>query len=181
MLLTEDQKFFLPILRELGCLRLSQVLPLLRVRDPAKKVHQAQAMLRGLCYAGQAVAAGELVFLPELRGIPPDPGKLLAVDVLLALRPRQLLQLSARSGLYDLCFLIQRGDRLDLFAFLSVLPGREDAICQAIHTEPVPYVFLLALATPEQHSLIHLSRAHFFVLRQGDALRFYRGGEAARQ
>ena len=85
-------------------------------------------MLRGLCYAGQAVAAGELVFLPELRGVPPDPGKLLAVDVLLALRPRQLLQLSARSSLYDLCFLIQRGDRLDLFAFLSVLPGREDAI-----------------------------------------------------
>ena len=34
MLLTEDQKFFLPILRETGWLRVNQVLPLLRIREP---------------------------------------------------------------------------------------------------------------------------------------------------
>ena len=181
MLLTGDQKFFLSILRELGWLRLSQVLPLLRVHDPAKTAHQAQGVLRGLCYAGQAVAAGDLVCLPELRGIPPDPGKLLAVDVLLALKPRRLLQLSVRSGC-DLCFLIQRGEQeswVDLFAVLSVPTGKEAAICRAVQAEPAPYVFLLVLEAPEQHSLLRLSREHFFVLRRGSALRFYKGGEAA--
>ena len=48
MLLTEDQKFFLPILRETGWLRVSQVLPLLRIREPGKQAHQAAAMLRVL-------------------------------------------------------------------------------------------------------------------------------------
>ena len=177
MLLTEDQKFFLPILRETGCLRVSQVLPLLRIREPGKQAHQAAAMLRGLCYTGQAVVVDSTVCLPDLRTAPPAPDRLLALDVLLALRPRQLVQLSARNPLYALCFLIQRREeeRLDHFAFLRVPPGREEAVCQILQAEPVPYLFLLALHTPEQHSLIRITREHFFVLSQGSSLRFFRG------
>ena len=99
------------------------------------------------------------------------------LPLLRTLRPRQLLQLSARNPLYALCFLIQRreAERLDHFAFLRVPPGREGAVCQILQAEPVPYLFLLALHTPEQHSLIRITREHFFVLSQGSSLRFFRG------
>lgn len=46
MLLTEDQKFFLAILRETSCVRADHVLPLLHLQFPDKTQYQADAMLR---------------------------------------------------------------------------------------------------------------------------------------
>ena len=46
--------------------------------------------------------------------------------------------------------------------------------------EAVDSIFLLPLENMEQHRQITLSRSHFFVLRQGERLRFYKGGEAGK-
>ena len=44
--------------------------------------------------------------------------------------------------------------------------------------EPQNYIFLLPLENPAQHRQISLARSHYFILRQGDRLWFYKGGEA---
>ena len=54
MLLTEDQKFFLTILRETSCVRADHVLPLLHLQFPDKTQYQADAMLRTLRTRGKS-------------------------------------------------------------------------------------------------------------------------------
>ena len=48
MLLTNDQRFLLDILREVRYMRLDQILPLMRLRDPAKAKSHCEAILRYL-------------------------------------------------------------------------------------------------------------------------------------
>ena len=55
MLLTNDQRFLLDILREVRYMRLDQILPLMRLRDPAKAKSHCEAILRYLRYAGGRV------------------------------------------------------------------------------------------------------------------------------
>ena len=69
MLLTNDQRFLLDILREVRYMRLDQILPLMRLRDPAKAKSHCEAILRYLRYAGELVPVGDdLVCLAEFRG-----------------------------------------------------------------------------------------------------------------
>ena len=68
----------------------------------------------------------------------------------------------------------------DYFAVMPVQPGHEGRISQLLQAEQKNYVFLLPLENMEQHRQITLSRSHFFVLRQGERLRFYKGGEAGK-
>lgn len=181
MNLTEDQRYFMSILRETGFVRLDQVLPLLRVNEPRKEPGHAGALLRRLRYLGLLARSAEgLVCLPELRNTAPDRERLLALDILLALSPARLHQVAVQPP-YKLCFLLQRADgRADYFAVMPVSAGHEERISQLIQTEPMDYVFLLPLESMEQHRTVKLTRSHFFVLRQGESFRFYKGGEAGK-
>ena len=72
MLLTEDQKFFLAILRETSCVRADHVLPLLHLQFPDKTQYQADAMLRTLRYQGKVVPGEDnIIRLAERRSAPP--------------------------------------------------------------------------------------------------------------
>lgn len=181
MSLSEDQRYFMSILRETGVIRLDQVLPLLRINEPQKEPSHAGAMLRRLQYLGLLTKAGEdVICLPKLRNEPPNRERLLALDVLLALRPAQLLQVSVQPP-YPLSFLVQRADGwADFFAVMPVPMGQEAQISQLLQAEARNHVFLLLLDSVEQHRQITLARNHFFVLRQGGNFRFYKGGEAGK-
>ena len=48
MTLNEDQRYFLSILRAVGCVRWDKVLPLLQINEPDKEEWHAEAMLRRL-------------------------------------------------------------------------------------------------------------------------------------
>lgn len=182
MYLTDDQQFFLSILRETGCVRRDQVLPLLRLYERGKQPHQADAMLRQLRYLGRVVPGEDrIVRLPGHRDSGRDGEVLLALDALIALAPKRLLQLSGRSEHYPLCFLLERRDGwADHFAFLTIPPGQEARISQLVQAEPVDYVFLLYLEALEQHRGVHLLRSHYFLIKQDGVLRFFKGGEARR-
>lgn len=179
MNLTEDQRYFMSILQEAGFIRPDQVLPLLRLHEPQKTSAHAEALLRRLRYLGLLARAGEgLICLPELWGGPPDREKLLSLDILLALAPERLLQVSVQPP-YPLCFLLQRaGGRMDYFAVMPVRAGQEARISQLLQAEPKNYIFLLPLENGAQYRNVVLTRRHFFILRQGERLRFYQGGEA---
>lgn len=179
--LAGDQRYFMSILRETGFIRLDQVLPLLKILEPQKEPAHAEAMLRRLRYLGLLARSEDgLVCLPELRNGTPDRDMLLALDILLALAPACLLQVSVQPP-YQLCFLVQRSDGwIDHFAVVQVPMGHESRISQLLQAEPKKYVFLLYLEHMEQHREISLARSHFFVLRQGNRFRFYKGGEAGK-
>ena len=164
MNLTEDQRYFLSILRETGFIRLDQVLPLLRINEPQKEIIHAGALLRRLRYMGLLARSGDgCICLPDLLRDRPDSEILLSLDVLLALRPERLLQVSARQP-YKLCFLLQRSDGwIDYFAVMPVQPGHEGRISQLLQAEQKNYVFLLPLENMEQHRQITVSRSHFVV------------------
>ena len=162
MNLTGDQRYFLSILRETGSVRPDQVLPLLRINEPGKEPGHAEAMLRRLRYLGLLSRSSEgLVCLPEFWNSAPDRERLFALDILLALAPAKLLQVSVQPP-YQLCFLLERADgRVDHFAVMPVPVGPLERI--------------------EQHRQITLGRSHYFVLEQEKRLKFYKGGEAGNQ
>ena len=182
MNLTGDQRCFLSILGAAGFVRPDQVLPLLRINEPGKEPGHAEAMLRRLRYLGLLARSAEgLICLPELRDSTPDRERLFALDILLALSPAKLLQVSVQPP-YKLCFLLERANRwVDHFAVMPVPLGHERQVCQLLQAEPRGYVFLLPLARLEQHRQITLARSHYFVLGQGEHLKFYKGGEVGKQ
>lgn len=76
-----------------------------------------------------------MLSLPELRSTPPDREMLLALDILLALRPGRLLRVSLQPP-YRLCFLTQRADGwIDYFAVMPVSVGHESRISQLLQVE----------------------------------------------
>ena len=90
-------------------MRLDQILPLMRLRDPAKAKSHCEAILRYLRYAGELVPVGDdLVCLAEFRGQEADPEMLCALDILLSLAVGPPLQLTSRRPPYKLCFLLER-------------------------------------------------------------------------
>ena len=182
MLLTRDQQFFLSILRETGYMRRDQILPLLRLHDPAKEQRHCDAILRHLRYAGELTPLGEdFVCLPEYRETQPDGDMLWALDILLALASGPPLQITGRKPPYKLCFLLAREDgRLAPFAVMPVEPGREQITCILLAQQSRDVTLLLALHHLEQHRLLKVCQRHYFVLRQGGRPRFFRGGEATR-
>ena len=110
MNLTGDQRYFLTILGQTGFVRPDQVLPLLRINEPGKESGHAEAMLRRLRYLGLLSRSSEgLICLPELRNSAPDRERLFALDILMALTPAKLLQVSVQPP-YKLCFLLERAD-----------------------------------------------------------------------
>lgn len=182
MNLMEDQQHFMSVLQKTGFIRPDQVLPLLRINHPQKELSHAEALLRRLRYLGLLTRSDEgIICLPELRCRAPDRERLLSLDVLLALKPERLLQISLCPP-YSLCFLLQRADGwIDHFAVMPVPAGQEVRISQLLQAEPKDYIFLLPLESIEQHRQIMLARSHFFILRQHERLRFYKGGEAEKQ
>lgn len=181
MLLSGDQRFFLSILREAGCVRANQVLPLLRLYEPRKEQYQADAMLRTLRYGGQAITGDGLVRLPDSHPSRRDEGVLLALDALIALAPKALLQISGGEGLYPLRFALERADGwVDSFAFVPVPLGQEARVAALVQAEKGEYVFLLHLEDLGQHTALRLARSHYFVVGQGASVRFYKGGGAGR-
>lgn len=180
--LENDQQYFMSILQETGFIRLDQVLPLMKIFSPEKESAHVGAMLRFLRYLGLLTCPSEgLICLSELRNEKPERERLLALDMLLALKPAQVLQVSVQPP-YQLCFLLQRDDGwVDHFAVVPVLRGQERQTCQLLQADPRDFVFLLLLEDMAQHRQISLSRSHFFVLRQGKNFRFYKGGEAGKR
>ena len=174
MLLTNDQRFLLDILREVRYMRLDQILPLMRLRDPAKAKSHCEAILRYLRYAGELVPVGDdLVCLAEM---------LCALDILLSLAVGPPLQLTSRRPPYKLCFLLERGresGKIDAFAVLPVEPGREQLVSILLAQQSQDVTVLLSLSDLEQHRLLHINQRHYFVIRKEGRLRFFKGGEAS--
>ena len=166
MLLTNDQRFLLDILREVRYMRLDQILPLMRLRDPAKAKSHCEAILRYLRYAGELVPVGDdLVCLAEFRGQEADPEMLCALDILLSLAVGPPLQLTSRRPPYKLCFLLE--------------PGREQLVSILLAQQSQDVTVLLSLSDLEQHRLLHINQRHYFVIRKEGRLRFFKGGEAS--
>ena len=162
MLLTNDQRFLLDILREVRYMRLDQILPLMRLRDPAKAKSHCEAILRYLRYAGELVPVGDdLVCLAEFRGQEADPEMLCALDILLSLAVGPPLQLTSRRPPSKLCFLLER--------LVSILLAQQSQ----------DVTVLLSLSDLEQHRLLHINQRHYFVIRKEGRLRFFKGGEAS--
>ena len=180
MLLTRDQQFFLSILRETGYMRRDQILPLLRLHDPAKEQRHCDAILRR--YAGELTPLGEdFVCLPEYRETHPDSDMLWALDILLALASGPPLQITGRKPPYKLCFLLAREDgRFDPFAVIPVEPGREQLTCVLLSQQSRDMTLLLALHHLDQHRMLKVNQRHYFVVRQDGRPRFFKGGEAPR-
>ena len=180
MLLTNDQRFLLGILREVRYMRLDQILPLMRLHDPSKTKPQCEAMLRYLRYAGELVPmGGDLVCLADFRGQAADPEMLCSLDILLSLAIGPPIQLTSRRPPYKLCFLLEReSGKIDAFAVLPVERGREQLvnILLAQHSQDV--TVLLPLSDLEQHRLLHARQRHYFVIRKEGRLRFFKGGDA---
>lgn len=82
MLLTNDQRFLLDILREVRYMRLDQILPLMRLRDPAKAKSHCEA-IRAICAMRENLVpvGDDLVCLAEFRGQEADPEMLCALDI----------------------------------------------------------------------------------------------------
>ncbi|MFQ7749939.1 MAG: hypothetical protein ACLRJV_22660 [Eubacteriales bacterium] len=109
MLLTNDQRFLLDILREVRYMRLDQILPLMRLRDPAKAKSHCEAILRYLRYAGELVPVGDdLVCLAEFRGQEADPG-CCARWTFAVSRRRPAASAHQPEAPYKLCFLLEQG------------------------------------------------------------------------
>lgn len=165
MLLTNDQRFLLDILREVRYMRLDQILPLMRLRDPAKAKSHCEAILRYLRYAGELVPVGDdLVCLAEFRGQEADPEMLCALDILLSLAVGPPLQLTSRRPPYKLCFLLERGresGKIDAFAVLPVEPGREQLVSILLAQQSQDVTVLLSLSDLEQHRLLHINQRHY--------------------
>lgn len=181
MLLTNDQRYLLSILRETGYMRRTQVLPLMRLYDPSKEERHCEAILRHLRYAGELTPiGGDLVCLADLRERKADQGMLRALDILLALAAGPPLQITSRKAPYKLCFLLEREDhRLDLFGVLPVAPGREQISCILLAQQPKDVTVLFDLSSLEQHRLLQIPQRHYFVVRQDGRLRFFKGGGAS--
>ena len=183
MLLTNDQRFLLDILREVRYMRLDQILPLMRLRDPAKAKSHCEAILRYLRYAGELVPVGDdLVCLAEFRGQEAAPEMLCALDIVLSLAVGPPLQLTSRRPPYKLCFLLERGresGKIDAFAVLPVEPGREQLVSILLAQQSQDVTVLLSLSDLEQHRLLHINQRHYFVIRKEGRLRFFKGGEAS--
>lgn len=179
MLLTNDQRYLLSILRETGYMRRTQILPLMRLYNPAKAEPHCEAILRHLRYAGELIPVGEdLVCLAELRERGPDEEMLRAVDILLALATGPPLQIAGRKPPYKLCFLLERGDgRIDPFGVMPVEPGREQLACILLAQQPQDMTALLDLSSLEQHRLLQIHQRHYFVVWQDGRPRFFKGGD----
>lgn len=181
MLLANDQRFLLGILREVRYMRLDQILPLMRLHDPSKAKSHCEAMLRYLRYAGELIPVGDnLICLAEFRGQEADPEMLYALDVLLALAVSPPLQLTSRRPPYKLCFLLERENgKINSFAILPVESGREQLVSILLAQQSQDVTVLLPLANLEQHRLLHIQQQHYFVIREEGRLRFFKGGEAS--
>lgn len=161
-------------------MRRDQVLPVMRLYDPSKADRHCEAILRYLRYAGELVPAEDgMVFLTEFRGKDTDWEMLCALDILLSLASGPPLQLSSRVSPFKLCFLLEREDgRIDAFAVLPVEPGRESMVSLLLAQQASDMTILLFLSDLGQHQLLQIRQRHYFVIRQGERLRFFKGGEA---
>ena len=164
MYLFEDQKFFLSVLRQTDFIRPDQALPLLRLFDPRKTQGQTEALIR------------------QLR-IPQDQYNdtikmLEALDILLALSGRRLLEVS-RNPPCKLSFLLQRGeDWIDSYAVMIVRQGYEREASLLLNQLAPETTLLLRLDDLGQHGALTVRQSCYFVVRQAGKLRFYKGGEA---
>ena len=147
------------------------------LENTAARLERGAVELRAICERSMPPVStiGQKPTLPSL-----DIAGQMALDVLLALHPDRLLRVSLQPP-YKLCFLVQRADGwIDYFAVMPVPVGHEGRISQLLQAEPKSYIFLLPLEDAAQHQQITLARSHYFILRQGNRLRFYKGGEAGK-
>lgn len=176
--LFEDQKFFLSVLRQTDFIRPDQALPLLRLFDPRKTQGQTEALIRQLRYAGELAFSGQLLCSPEMLKKQPDPEMLEALDILLALSGRRLLEVS-RNPPCKLSFLLQRGeDWIDSYAVMIVRQGYEREASLLLNQLAPETTLLLRLDDLGQHGALTVRQSCYFVVRQAGKLRFYKGGEA---
>ena len=108
----------------------------------------------------------------------PDPEMLEALDILLALSGRRLLEVS-RNQPCKLSFLLQRGeDWIDSYAVMIVRQGYEREASLLLNQLAPETTLLLRLDDLGQHGALTVRQSCYFVVRQAGKLRFYKGGEA---
>ena len=101
-----------------------------------------------------------------------------ALDILLALSGRRLLEVS-RNPPCKLSFLLQRGeDWIDSYAVMIVRQGYEREASLLLNQLAPETTLLLRLDDLGQHGALTVRQSCYFVVRQAGKLRFYKGGEA---
>ena len=131
-----------------------------------------------LRYAGELAFSGQLLCSPEMLKKQPDPEMLEALDILLALSGRRLLEVS-RNPPCKLSFLLQRGeDWIDSYAVMIVRQGYEREASLLLNQLAPETTLLLRLDDLGQHGALTVRQSCYFVVRQAGKLRFYKGGEA---
>ena len=101
-----------------------------------------------------------------------------ALDILLALSGRRLLEVS-RNPPCKLSFLLQRGeDWIDSYAVMIVRQGHEREASLLLNQLAPETTLLLRLDDLGQHGALTIRQSCYFVVRQAGKLRFYKGGEA---
>ena len=139
---------------------------------------EAEALIRQLRYAGELAFSGQLLCSPEMLKKQPDPEMLEALDILLALSGRRLLEVS-RNPPCKLSFLLQRGeDWIDSYAVMIVRQGYEREASLLLNQLAPETTLLLRLDDLGQHGALTVRQSCYFVVRQAGKLRFYKGGEA---
>ena len=101
-----------------------------------------------------------------------------ALDILLALSGRRLLE-GSRNPPCKLSFLLQRGeDWIDSYAVMIVRQGYEREASLLLNQLAPETTLLLRLDDLGQHGALTVRQSCYFVVRQAGKLRFYKGGEA---
>lgn len=185
MFLTQDQEFLRRVLDETRALRRGQALRLLRLHDPDKRPDQLEAALRQMRYLGLIVLPEDDLIIPaELRGEAVDPVMLEAVNVMLDLTGTDLEDLSGRRAPFLLSFLTTLKDgSISAFSILPVPPGRENAALlrlpppDALHKR---HTVIFLLSELSQRERLETPLPHYFALRDGGRLRYFKGGGARR-
>lgn len=185
MYLTQDQQFLQKVLEETHALRRTQALRLLRLHDPNKRPDQLEAALRQMRYIGLVTLPDDGLIIPaQLRKEPVDPIMLDAVDVMLDLTGKDLEDLSGRRPPFQLSFLTTLKDgSISAFSILHVPVGHEHELLLRL---PAPdelhrrHTVIFLLAELSQREQLAAAQPHYFALRDGGRLRYFKGGGAHR-
>ena len=165
MLLTNDQRFLLDILREVRYMRLDQILPLMRLRDPAKAKSHCEAILRYLRYGENWSPWETISYVWRSSGAGGRPRDAVRAGHFAVLAVGPPLQLTSRRPPYKLCFLLERERRGENRRIRGPAGGAGDgnslsasfgAAVSGCDRAFVP------VRIGEQHRLLHINQRHYF-------------------
>ena len=175
--LTHDQKCIADVLEITGFLKIAQAHKLLEMRSAEKDFAYAKKVLSQLQHINRALwCADEIVTLPHLRKKDIDFDMLSAVDIMLELLEVPALAISTDKPPFKLSFLAERGEDIVPFAVAVVAPGTETELNHHLSFAGRELTAIFLLSDISQRELLTSSLTHFFAIRDGERLCYFKGG-----